>query len=153
MATDKPAEAAGRQGPPKQGGEDEGRQQAAFCDGGTAPTWVIAARVVMLVAFAATIPTVLGVSHGNRLVWTVGIAALPFFWMTFGYHLWRRICPLAVMGQIGRLVGKPGTRKMGDWMGRYYLLVQLGLMVVALSLRHVATNGSALWLRGSSASW
>ena len=31
----------------------------AFTDGGTAPRWVIAARVVMVLAFAATIPTML----------------------------------------------------------------------------------------------
>ncbi len=120
----------------------------AFTDAGTAPGWVIAARVVMVLAFAATIPTVLGVEHGNRIVWTVAIASLPFFWMTFGYHLWRRICPLAVMGQIGRLVGRPGTRKMGDWMSKNYLLVQLGLMIFALSLRLLATNGSDVWLAG-----
>jgi hypothetical protein len=119
---------------------------AAFTDSGSAPRWVIGARVVMVIALAATIPTVLGVSHGNRLVWTVCIAVLPFFWMAFGYHLWRRICPLAVMGQIGRLAGRPGARKMGDWMTRNYLLVQLGLMIVALSLRLVGTNGSAVWL-------
>lgn len=118
----------------------------AFTDGGTAPRWVIAARVVMVLAFAATIPTILGIEHGNRITWTVAIASLPFFWMTFGYHLWRRICPLAVMAQIGRLVGKPGTRKMGDWMGKNYFLVQLGLMIIALSLRLMGTNGSAVWL-------
>ena len=119
---------------------------AAFTDGGTAPKLVIAARVVMVLAFAATIPTILGVEHGNRLTWTVAVASLPFFWMTFGYHLWRRICPLAVMGQIGRLLGRPGTRKMGDWMSKNYLLVQLGIMVVALTLRLLATNGSHVWL-------
>jgi hypothetical protein len=121
---------------------------SAFTDGGAAPGWAIAARLVMVLAFVATLPTILAFDHGNRLVWTVLIASLPFFWMTFGYHVWRRICPLAVMGQIGRLVGKPGTRKMGDWMGRNYLLVQLALMVTALSLRLVATNGSAVWLAG-----
>src|SRR6478736_6269246 len=72
---------------------------AAFTDGGTAPSWLVAARVVLFLALCATIPTILGVEHGNRLTWTVAIAALPFFWMTFGYHVWRRICPLAVMGQ------------------------------------------------------
>lgn len=121
---------------------------SAFTDGGAAPRLVTAARVVMLLAFAATIPTILGVPHGNRLTWTVCIAALPFFWMAFGYHLWRRICPLAVMGQLGRLFGRPGTRKMGDWMSRNYLLVQLALMMFALTLRLVATNGSHLWLAG-----
>jgi hypothetical protein len=121
---------------------------AAFTDGGTAPRWVIAARVVMVLAFAATIPTILGIEHGNRLLWTVGIAALPFFWMTVGFHVWRRICPLAVVGQVGRLFGRPGARKMGDWASRNYLLVQLALMIVALSLRLVATNGSDVWLAG-----
>ena len=121
---------------------------AAFTDGGTAPKWVTAARVVMLLAFAATIPTILNVEHGNRLTWTVCIAILPFFWMAFGYHVWRRICPLAVMGQIGRLLGKPGTRKMGDWIGRNYILLQLSFMIVALTLRLVATNGSDVWLAG-----
>jgi hypothetical protein len=121
---------------------------AAFTDGGTAPRWVTAARIVMVLALAATIPTILNVPFGNRLVWTIAIASLPFFWMAFGYHLWRRICPLAVAGQLGRLVGKPGTRKMGDWMGRNYLMVQLGLMIAALTLRLVATNGSAVWLAG-----
>jgi Cyclic nucleotide-binding domain/HEAT repeats len=109
---------------------------------------VIAARIAMLLAFAATIPTVLNVRHGNRLVWTVCIAALPFFWMTAGYHVWRRICPLAVTAQLGRLVGRPGARKMGDWMARNYLYVQLALMIACLSLRLVATNGSAEWLAG-----
>src|ERR1043165_301354 len=85
----------------------------AFTDGGTAPGWLVAARVVMTLALAATIPTILGFEHGNRLLWTVCIAALPFFWMTFGYHLWRRLCPLAVMGQLGRLFGRPGPGKIG----------------------------------------
>jgi len=109
---------------------------------------VIAARVVMVLALAATIPTILNVEHGNRLIWTVCIAALPFFWMTAGYHVWRRICPLAVAGQLGRIVGRPGARKMGEWMAANYLYVQLALMIVALTLRLVATNGSADWLAG-----
>ncbi len=121
---------------------------AAFTDGGTAPKWATASRIVLVLAFAATIPTILGFRHGNRLLWTVAIAALPFFWMTFGYHLWRRLCPLAVMGQLGRLFGRPGTRKMGDWMSKNYVLVQLGFMLVALTLRLVATNGSDVWLAG-----
>ncbi len=120
----------------------------AFTDGGAAPRWVTAARIVMLLAFAATIPTILGIEHGNRIIWTICIAALPFFWMTVGYHVWRRICPLAVMGQLGRFVGKPGTRKMGEWMARNYLLVQLAIMVACLALRLVATNGSDVWLAG-----
>src|SRR5262245_53166335 len=154
MSEDKPAKPAKAKLPVVPEGKPRGKAAArtggwaGFTDGGAAPRWVTAARIAMLLAFAATIPTILGVRHGNRIVWTVCIAALPFFWMAFGYHLWRRICPLAVMGQLGRLFGRPGTRKMGDWMGRNYLLVQLALMLVALSLRLLATNGSDAWLAG-----
>ena len=119
---------------------------AAFTDGGTAPRWVIAARVVMVLALAATIPTILGVEHGNRLCGRSCIAALPFFWMTFGYHLWRRICPLAVLGQLGRLLGARARARWATGWASNYLLVQLGLMVVALSLRLTVTNGSAVGL-------
>jgi hypothetical protein len=119
---------------------------AAFTDSGAAPSWLIVARVVLVIALAATIPTILGVSHGNRILWTIAIASLPFFWMTGGFYIWRRICPLAVAGQVGRLLGRPGTRKMGDWMAKNYLFVQLGLMLVALSLRLTVTNGSAIGL-------
>jgi hypothetical protein len=119
---------------------------AAFTDNGSAPRWIVAARVALVIAFAATIPTILGVRDGNRLVWTVAIAALPLFWMTVGFHVWRRICPLAVAGQIGRLLGRPGTRKMGDFMSKHYVLVQLAIMIVALSLRLTVTNGSDVGL-------
>ena len=121
---------------------------AAFTDGGTAPRLLIVARVVLVIALAATIPTLLGVEHGNRILWTMAIASLPLFWVVAGFHVWRRICPLAVVGQLGRLLGRPGTRKVDGWLARNYLLVQLGLLVFSLSLRLVATNGSAVWLSG-----
>jgi hypothetical protein len=121
---------------------------SAFTDAGAAPRGVTAARIVLVIAFAATVPTLLGLEHGNRMFWTMGIAALPLFWILGGFHLWRRICPLAVTSQLARLAGRPGTRKAGDWLARNYLLVQLGVLVACLSLRLVATNGSAVWLAG-----
>jgi hypothetical protein len=120
----------------------------AFTDGGAAPGWVTAARVVLVLALCATIPTILGVRHGNRILWTMAIAALPLFFVVGGYHLWRRICPLAVAGQLGRLVGKPGTLKVGDWLSERYVYVQFGILFGALSLRLVATNGTPAALAG-----
>ncbi|HUH01826.1 MAG TPA: cyclic nucleotide-binding domain-containing protein [Kofleriaceae bacterium] len=121
---------------------------AAFTEGGTVGGWLVVARLVLLLAFAATIPVILGIEHGRRLLWTCAIAALPAFWVAGGYHLWRRLCPLAVTAQLGRLLGLGGERKAGDWLAANYMFVQLGLMVVALSLRLVVTNGSAVWLAG-----
>jgi hypothetical protein len=120
----------------------------AFTDAGAAPTYLVAARVVLVLALCATVPTLLGVRHGNRILWTIAIASLPLFWVVAGYHVWRRICPLAVAGQLGRLVGRPGTKKVEGWLAENYLFLQLGLMLVGLTLRLVATNGSAYWLSG-----
>ncbi|MBK9029743.1 MAG: cyclic nucleotide-binding domain-containing protein [Myxococcales bacterium] len=133
---------------PPRGGTASAGGWAAFTDNGAAPRVLIAARLIMVLALAATIPTILGVSHGRRILWTVAIAALPLFWVVGGYHVWRRICPLAVVGQLGRLLGRPGTRKVEGWLTRHYLHLQLGLMLVGMSLRLVATNGSTAWLAG-----
>lgn len=132
----------------KPAGKAKAAGWAAFTDGGTAPGYLIAARVVMVLALAATIPTLLGVRHGNRILWTMAIASLPLFWVVAGFHVWRRICPLAVVGQLGRLLGRPGTRKAEGWLARNYLLLQLGILTACLSLRLVATNGSAVFLSG-----
>jgi hypothetical protein len=121
---------------------------AAFTDAGTVPGWVTAARVVLIFALASTIPTVLMLPQGNRIVWTVLIASLPIFFVVGGYHLWRRICPLAVAGQLGRLLGRPGTRKVGDWLGERYVYVQFAILFFALSFRLVAMNGTPAFLAG-----
>ncbi|MCA9673870.1 MAG: 4Fe-4S binding protein, partial [Myxococcales bacterium] len=99
-------------------------------------------------AFLATVPTILGVRHGNRILWTMAIAALPVFFVVGGYHLWRRICPLAVVAQLGRLLGRPGTRKVGDWLAGRYFAIQFALLLTGMSLRLIATNGSTTWLAG-----
>ncbi len=143
-----PAKAASKPAGKGKAGKGKAGGWAAFTDGGAAPRWIVAARAVLVLALCATVPTILGVSHGNRILWTIGIAALPLFWVVAGYHVWRRICPLAVVGQLGRLLGRPGTRKVEGWLADNYLFLQLGLLVVALSLRLIATNGNALWLSG-----
>jgi hypothetical protein len=141
---DKPAKGGGKADKLKQGG------WAAFTDGGGAPKLLVGFRLVMVVALAMTFPVVLGLAgtHGNRILWTVCIAVLPFFWTVAGYNVWRRVCPLAVVGQVGRLTGRPGTRKAGEWLSKNYLYVQLGLMWVGLSFRLIATNGSGTWVAG-----
>jgi hypothetical protein len=113
-----------------------------------ASPWIAAIRAVAMAVFVASIPVILFVPVGRRLFWTVAIAAIPLVITTAGFYFWRRICPLALFGQAGRFLRKPGTRKAGEWLGRNYLYVQLGLMLVALALRLVATNGTPWALAG-----
>jgi hypothetical protein len=136
-----PAKAPERAEPP-------GGPWSAFSDGGTVPASIVLARAVMVVALALTVPALLSTSHGNRFFWTIAIASLPLFWVIAGFHVWRRICPLAVAGQLGRLVGRPGARRVSGWLAEHYLVVQLAILWACLSLRLVATNGSASWLAG-----
>jgi hypothetical protein len=143
---------AGRAGSPSKQGTKAARAKAggwaAFTDGGAAPGWVVAARLVLAAALLATVPVVIGVEDGRRILWTIAIASLPAFFVLGGYHLWRRICPLAVVGQLGRLVGRPGGRKVGDWLGERYFLVQFALLFTGLSLRLIAINGTPAFLGG-----
>jgi len=100
-----------------------------------------AAKLVLLVAFGLTFPMIIGAPHGNRVFWTVAIAALPALWVTAGYHAWRRICPLGTLAQLGR-----GRRRAGTWLARNRMLVQLAVMIACLSLRLAGANGSPVWL-------
>ena len=59
-----PAPAAGKGG--KKAAAARAGGWAAFTDGGAAPRWIVAARLVLVLALAATVPTILGVSHGRR---------------------------------------------------------------------------------------
>ena len=124
------------------------RGLAAFTEGGTVPAWVTAARLVMVLGFATAVPVVLGVDAGRRLFWAAAIASLPALWVIGGYHLWRRICPLAVFAQLGRYLGIAGERRISGRLVKGYMLLQLGLMIAALSLRLIMTNGTRWALVG-----
>lgn len=119
----------------------------AFTEKGSVPGWVTTARVVMVLAFCATVPMLLGIDTGRRLFWAAMIAILPLFWVAGGYHLWRRMCPLAVTAQIPRYLGFGGKRTFKKtWLAERYFGLQMGLMLLALTLRLVATNGTAIAL-------
>jgi hypothetical protein len=104
--------------------------------------------VVAILGFAAAVPVVLGVDAGRRLFWAAAIASLPLLWVLGGYHLWRRICPLAVIAQLGRLLGRGGTRRLSGAVAGRYMLLQLAIMIAALSLRLIMTNGTRWALVG-----
>jgi hypothetical protein len=132
----------------KKGKKSAPRGLVAFTESGTVPRWVSAARVVMILGFASALPVILGIERGRQLFWAAAIAALPLLWVVGGYHLWRRICPLAAFAQLGRYMGLGGERRISGKLASHYMLLQLGLMIAALSLRLVMTNGTRWALVG-----
>ncbi|MEM9479680.1 MAG: cyclic nucleotide-binding domain-containing protein [Verrucomicrobiota bacterium] len=119
----------------------------AYTESDTVPVWVTVARSIMVVAFCATIPMIIGIHEGRRLFWAACIAILPVFWVAGGFHLWRRICPLAVVSLFPKYLGFAGERRFTkSWLADHYFHMQFGLMIVALTLRLVATNGTIMAL-------
>lgn len=102
--------------------------------------------VLVALACAAAVATVLCWEHGRRAFWTCAIAALPLVWVTIGFHAWRRLCPLAALSRMGALLGREGPRRPPAALVRWAPLVQLALMIAALTLRHVCTNGDRVAL-------
>lgn len=76
--------------------------------------------------------------------WTIVVALLPVGVTVAGFHVWRRVCPLAWFGQLGQRVGMPGKRKAGERLERVYPLVQLGILVGVLALRQTVLDGDAV---------
>src|SRR5262245_57104219 len=114
----------------------------------TAPRWLWPVRAAGMFLLIGFVPLILGVPVGRRLFWTVAIALLPLGFTAFGIYAWRKACPLALFGQLGRFVKRPGKRKAGDWLAKNYLYVQLGVLTAALALRNIATNGTPWALAG-----
>lgn len=115
---------------------------------GEAPRWEAAVRALFVLVLVGTVPLAMFAPHGPRIVWTCLVASVPLAIVVGGFYWWRRVCPLAVFGQLGRIVGRPGRKKMGDGAARVYLYVQLGVLVTSLALRLVATNGTPWALGG-----
>ena len=81
-------------------------------------------------------------------VWTGGLALLPLGFTLAGFHAWRRACPLAWFGQLGRHLGRPGKRKAGERLDRVYPLIQLGLLGGAMAARLAGVDGSPVAIAG-----
>lgn len=103
---------------------------------------IVAARVVGLVLWFGMLPALFLVDLTSRVFWTVLVASLPLFWVLGGYYTWRRVCPLAAISRLPAKLGRPGTRKANDWLARNSLFVQLGLLLLFLTLRLLGANGT-----------
>ena len=93
---------------------------------------------------------VLGLVSGlqPRLFWTVLLPLLPVGVVLMGFHTWRRVCPLAAFGELGRRLHRGRQRRVPGWLERGFFPVTFGLLLAFLVLRLVATNGDGLWLSG-----
>jgi hypothetical protein len=100
------------------------------------------------VGYAAAIVLGLTTDALPRLFWTMLLPLLPMSIVLMGFPSWRRICPLAFIGELGRKLNRGTQRRVPKWLERWFFLVTFGLMLAMLVLRHLATNGDGAWLSG-----
>lgn len=95
-----------------------------------------------------------------RLFWTVGLPLLPIGIVIAGFYPWRKVCPLAFWGELGRRLdrrvkaksdreakAKPGPqRRMPKWAEAWYPMIALGVLWFALAGRLLLTNGDGIAL-------
>ena len=83
-----------------------------------------------------------------RIFWTMLLPLVPVGIVVMGFHAWRRICPLAFFGELGRRLNRGPQRRVPPWFERWFFPVTFAILLAMLVLRLVATNGDGLWLAG-----
>lgn len=95
-----------------------------------------------------------------RLFWTIGLPVLPLAIVIAGFYPWRKVCPLAFWGELGRRLdrwrkpestskskSKPGAqRRVPKWAEVWYPMIALGVLWLALAGRLLLTNGDGVAL-------
>lgn len=103
-------------------------------------------RTALVLGYAGTVAACFATAYGPLVLWVVVIPVLPMALVVGGFHLWRRVCPLAFWGEIGRLLHRGKQRRVPAWLEPRALVIPLGLFVVSLAVRLLATNGDGRWL-------
>ena len=92
-----------------------------------------------------------------RLFWTIGLPLVPIGIVIAGYYPWRKVCPLAFWGSLGRKLdtwlgqnrkgGKKGVqRRAPAWAEAWYPMISLTMLAIALAGRLLLSNGDGLAL-------
>ncbi len=107
--------------------------------------WFLA-RFLALAIFVGLLPLTYVTQAGPRFVWTVVIALLPLSIVLLTYYRWRMLCPLAFFSMLGNRIGSRKRSRIPKWFEKNHYLFQFGFLLVALSLRHLFTNGNIYFL-------
>ena len=83
-----------------------------------------------------------------RIFWTLLLPLVPISIVLMGFSNWRRICPLAFFGELGRKLNRGTQRRVPKWFERWFFVVTFSGLLSMLLLRLVATNGDGVWLAG-----
>lgn len=99
-----------------------------------------------------------------RLFWTMVLPLVPLGIVIAGFYPWRKVCPLAYWGSLGRKLDlfvqslrtsaddddknkrKPKARRVPAWAEAWYPAIALSMLAIALAGRLLLSNGDGLAL-------
>lgn len=110
--------------------------------------WQRRVRAILVAGYSGVVLLGLVTDVQPRIFWTMLLPLLPVSIVLMGFSRWRRICPLAFFGEIGRKLNRGTQRRVPKWFERWFFPVTFGFLLAMLVLRLVATNGDGLWLSG-----
>ncbi|MCT0210581.1 MULTISPECIES: 4Fe-4S binding protein [Synechococcales] len=96
--------------------------------------------------------------EGNQIFWGMVVPGCLLLLVVFSHELWRRVCPLALVSQLFRILGmqrtvggRGGRRAVakvepGSWLGRHHVALQWSLFIAGLCLRLLLVNSNTLGL-------
>ncbi|HSF15949.1 MAG TPA: cyclic nucleotide-binding domain-containing protein [Vicinamibacteria bacterium] len=103
--------------------------------------WQQRTRFVLVLGYVGLVVAGFLYDWQPRVFWTMLLPFLPVSIVLMGFSNWRRVCPLAYFGDIGRRLNRRSQRRVPDWLERWFFVVTFGVLLAMLVLRLVATNG------------
>lgn len=115
--------------------------------------WSKQLKRVFVIGFgAALIAALIGDVFGSaelaltpRVFWTVVMPLVPIGFVLFGFHAWRKACPIATVGSWGARFHRRGRSAPAFWR-QHAMTIGLLILMVTLVFRLVATNGDGVAL-------
>lgn len=102
--------------------------------------WVAIARPVLAVGYGAVIVSCFTSTHAPCVFWTMLMPLAPAVVVLAGFHTWRRLCPLAQLGELGARRAPPRRRGLRR-LERAVMPVSFALLAGSLAVRLLVVNG------------
>lgn len=103
-----------------------------------------AAQAMLVVGYGAAIVLSIVSPLGPRVFWTILMPLVPLGFVLAGFHVWRRVCPLATIASLGAHFAH--KRRVPRWLARHPLTFSFALLALMLWARLIATNGDPVAL-------
>jgi nitrite reductase (NADH) large subunit len=113
--------------------------------GGIGGLWRLAQGVSVVAAVSVVLLLLVQPELGLYLTWSVLIPAVPAL-LLIAPRVWRNLCPISVVHQLPRVLGRGGRLRLGERSQRWAPGIAVAGLFLIVPLRHVLFNESGFAL-------